>query len=78
VRTVDWKRILADRKLDTHHPGFNYLPKRETFLDGALVIRSSIRGAQLSAIWRMPIEDLLDLAIRHEFAHALCNEPPLP
>jgi hypothetical protein len=22
----------------------------------------------------MPIEDLLDLAIRHEFAHALCND----
>jgi len=75
VRTVDWKQILSDRKLDTNHPAFSYLPKRETFLDGALVIRSSIRGAELSAIWHMPIEDLLDLAIRHELAHALCNDP---
>jgi hypothetical protein len=32
-------------------------------------------GAELSAIWHMPIEDLLDLAIRHELAHALCNDP---
>ncbi len=74
VPTVDWKRILADRKFDTDHPAFSYLQKRKTFLDGALVVRSSIRGAQLSAIWHMPVEDLLDLAIRHEFAHALCND----
>ena len=75
VHTVDWKRILSDRKFDTHYPAFSYLPKRETFLDDALVVRSSIRGAELSAIWHMPIEDLLDLAIRHELAHALCNDP---
>ena len=75
VRTVDWKQILSSRKFDTNHPAFSYLPKRETFLDGALVVRSSIRGAELSAIWHMPIEDLLDLAIRHELAHALCNDP---
>ena len=75
VRTVDWKQILSDRKFDTNHPAFSYLPKRETFLDGALVVRSSIRGAELSAIWHMPIEDLLDLAIRHELAHAFCNDP---
>ena len=74
VRPVDWKQILSDRKIDTNHSAFSYLPKRETFLDGALVVRSSIRGAELSAIWHMPIEDLLDLAIRHEFAHALCND----
>ena len=75
VRTVDWKQILSDRKFDSNHPAFSYLPKRETFLDGALVVRSSTRGAELSAIWHMPIENLLDLAIRHELAHALCNDP---
>ena len=75
VRTQDWKQILSDRKFDTSHPAFSYLPKRETFLDGALVVKASIRGAELSAIWHMSIEDLLDLAIRHELAHALCNDP---
>ena len=75
VRTQDWKQILSDRKFDTSHPAFSYLPKRETFLDGALVVGTSIRGAELSAIWHMPIEDLLDLAVRHELAHALCNDP---
>jgi len=75
VRTQDWKQILSARKFDTSHPAFSYLPKRETFLDGALVVRTSIRGVELSAIWHMPIEELLDLAIRHELAHALCNDP---
>jgi len=75
VRTEDWKRLLAERRFDPNHPAFSYLPKRETFLDGALVVRSPIRGVELSAIWHMAIEELFDLAIRHELAHALCNDP---
>src|SRR5262249_16945492 len=75
VRAEDWKQILSDRKFDSNHPAFSYLPKRETFFDGTLLVRSSIRGAELSATWHMPIQDLLDLAIRHELAHALCNDP---
>ncbi len=74
VRTEDWKRVLLERRFDSNNPAFSYLPKRETFLDGALVVRASIRGVELSAIWHMPIEDLLDLSIRHELAHALCND----
>jgi hypothetical protein len=75
VRTEDWKQILSVRGFDTNHPAFSYLPKRETFLEGSLLAGGSIRGTELSVIWHMPVEDLLDLAIRHELAHALCNEP---
>ena len=75
VRTEDWKRLLSERRFDSNHPAFSYLPKRETFLDGALVVKRSIHGVELSAIWHMAIEDLFDLAIRHELAHALCNDP---
>ena len=74
VRTEDWKQLLSDRRFDSHNPAFSYLPNRETFLDGALVLKTSIRGVELSALWHMPIEDLFDLSIRHELAHALCNE----
>jgi hypothetical protein len=75
VRTDDWKRVLSERKFDSDSPAFSLLPKRETFFDAALVVRGSIRGVQLSAIWHMAIEELFDLAIRHELAHALCNDP---
>jgi hypothetical protein len=39
-----------------------------------LVAAPSIHGAELSALWHMTTEDLLDLAIRHELAHALCKD----
>jgi hypothetical protein len=75
VRTEDWKQILSERKFDSNHSAFSILPKRATFFDGALLLKISIRGVELSTIWHMPIEDLFDLAIRHELAHALCNDP---
>ena len=74
VRTEDWKQVLSGWRVDPNVPAFSYLPKRETFLDGSLVVRASNHSTELSMIWRMPVEDLLDLAIRHELAHALCNE----
>ena len=75
VRTEDWKRILSDRGFNPDSsPAFSILPQRETFFEGALVTKVSLRGFQLSKLWRMPIEDVLDLAVRHELAHALCNE----
>jgi len=74
VRTEDWKQILSVRGFDTGRPAFSYLPERETFLDGSLVAGVSSRGVELRVIWHMPIEELLDLAVRHELAHALCNE----
>lgn len=75
VRPEDWRRILLNRGFSPDRsPAFSILPHRETFLEGALVTKLSVRVAQLSKLWRMPIEDLLDLAVRHELAHALCNE----
>lgn len=74
MRSEDWKRILLNRGFDPNNPAFSYLPQRETFFDGSLVVKVSTRGVELSRLWRMPIEDLLDLAIRHELAHALCND----
>ena len=74
VRNEDWKKILSERKVDPNVPAFTYLSKRETFLDGSLVAGASVHGAELCAIWHMSVEDLLDFAIRHELAHALCNE----
>jgi len=74
VRPVDWKRNLATVGINPNDPGFSNLTKRKTFLDGSLVEKVSIRGIELRTVWHMPIEELLDLTIRHELAHALCNE----
>jgi hypothetical protein len=74
VRTIDWKRILDTRGFDSNSPAFTYLPGKETFFDDALTTTESVRAMQLMETWRMPIEELLDKAVRHELAHALCHE----
>jgi len=75
VRSEDWKAILHSRSLDPDSPAFTYYPKRETFFDEALVTRVPVRSPELLLKWNMDREGLLDLAIRHELGHALCNEP---
>ena len=75
VRTVDWKQVLDAKGMNTNDPAFSNLTRRKTFLDGSLVDGVSTRAIELRLIWHMRVEELLDFAIRHELAHALCNEP---
>jgi hypothetical protein len=74
VRSEDWKAILLPRGLDPHSPAFTFYPKRETFIEETLVTQVPMRGSELLLKWNMSTRDLLDLAIRHELGHALCND----
>ena len=73
VRSEDWKAILLSRGLDDS-PAFTFYPKRETFIEEALVAQVPVRGRELLLQWHMNARDLLDLAVRHELGHALCND----
>jgi hypothetical protein len=75
VRSEDWKGILLARGLDPDSPAFTFRPKRETFIEEALLTQVPVRGRELLLKWNMSANDLLDLAIRHELGHALCNDP---
>ena len=75
VRSADWKRITLRHGLDSDSPAFTYVPKRETFVEEALVASVPEREWELDARWRMNTDQLLDLAVAHELAHVLCNEP---
>jgi hypothetical protein len=74
VRSGDWKAVLLPRGLDPHSPAFTYYPKRETFIEEALVTQVPWRSRELLLKWSMDRMGLLDLAIRHELGHALCND----
>jgi hypothetical protein len=74
VRSEDWKAIHRARGLDPDSPALTYYPKRETFFDEALVTQVPARSPELLLKWNMTATDLLDLAIRHELGHALCND----
>src|SRR5262249_33317632 len=54
VLAQDWNHLLSERRFDPNNPAFSFLPKRETFVDGALVLKPPIRGVELSVIWHMP------------------------
>ena len=73
VQTDEWRTILQTRGLNANSPAFTYFAKRQTFLDQALLLKASVRGSTLSETWQLGIEDLLDLAVRHELAHGLCG-----
>jgi hypothetical protein len=74
VRSKDWKAIKLARGLDPDSPAFTFYAKRETFIEEALVTQVPVRGRELVLKWNMGMSDLLDLAIRHELGHALCND----
>jgi hypothetical protein len=72
VRSEDWKALKLG--LDPDSPAFTCYPKRVTFIEEALVTQVPVRGRELVLKWKMGTRDLLDLAIRHELGHALCND----
>ena len=74
VRSADWKHIVMPRGIDPDSPAFTYLPKRETFIEEALVATVPQRMGELIWRWGMSTDDLLDLAVAHELGHALCKE----
>jgi hypothetical protein len=74
VRSGDWKDVLLPRGLDPHSPAFTYYPKRETFIEEALVTQVPGRSGELLLKWNLDLRDLLDIAIRHELGHAFCND----
>ena len=74
VRSADWKYIVTPRGIDPDSPAFTYLPKRETFIEEALVAIVPQRAGELILRWQMSTDDLRELAVAHELAHVLCNE----
>ncbi len=75
VRSADWKYIVMPRGIDPDSPAFTYLPKRETFVEEALVAQVPHRAEELIVRWGMSTDVLLELAVAHELTHVLCEEP---
>jgi hypothetical protein len=55
-------------------PAFTILEQRRTFLEEALFQPMAGRSRTLLEKWRVPLDQLLDVAVKHELAHAMCRE----
>jgi hypothetical protein len=74
VRSEDWKSLQQLHGKDPSSPAFSFLSRRQTFFEEALVAPVPGRSAELIREWSRSIDQLLDFAVSHELAHALCNE----
>jgi len=74
VRSENWKLILLARGLNPEVPSLTALGARTTLFEEALVAGQIGRLSELMDVWHVGRQALLDLAIRHELGHALCND----
>jgi hypothetical protein len=74
VRSRDWRDILLRLRLDSESPTFTVLERHQTFLSEALFEPDGESGAELLKTFRVPLDQLLDVAITHELGHAYCEE----
>ena len=74
VRSEDWAPILRRVGRDADSPAFTILEQRRTFLEEALFQPMAGRSRTLLEKWRVPLNQLLDVAVTHELAHAICRE----
>ena len=73
VRSEDWKHISKTLGLNPDRPAFTCLEKKTTFIEEALVAKVPGRANDLIPRWHMGMTELLNTAVEHEMAHALCH-----
>ncbi len=74
VQSGDWRPILRRAGRDPDSPAFTILEKRQTFLEEALFRAKADRSRILLEKYRVPLDQLLYVAVTHELGHAICHE----
>jgi hypothetical protein len=74
VRSEDWSHLLRAQRFPPGVPAITVLDRQTTLFDEALTTGPAGRTSELMDIWHLGREALLDLAVRHELGHAICND----
>jgi len=76
VPSGDWQGVIGDVIGNPRTPAVTMLDRRTTILEEALFRRSGVasRTGQLLRTYKVSADALLELAVSHELAHALCHE----
>ena len=70
----EWESIMSQLNLPVDSPVFSALKGHITVISQALFSGPADRRAELERLFRVPLDQLLDLAITHELGHAFCQE----
>jgi hypothetical protein len=73
VRSQDWKPLIKMLGLNADSPAFTCLETKTTFIEEALVAKVPGRASDLVARWHLGMTELLNTAVEHEMAHAICH-----
>ena len=74
VRSDDWPTILEGLNLHPGSPAFSVLAPRQTFLNEVLIDGTVQDRAKVLRTFRVPLDQMLDIAVSHELGHAFCME----
>ena len=74
VRSRDWHDTLLRLHLDPQSPAFTVLERRQTFLSETLFEPDAQSRADLLRTFKVPLDQILYVAVTHELGHAYCGE----
>ena len=74
ARSNHWKETIRELGGDPGSPAFTVMDARVTVFEEALFHGTALERADLLERYRIPLDRLLDYAVTHELAHALCGE----
>ena len=74
ISAEDWKPLLTSFHLDIDSPAVTILDDDVTLLDESLIRPRPGRAAELINGFKIPMDQLLNVAISHELGHAMCHE----
>lgn len=74
VNAEHWKPLLTSFHLDSDSPAVTILDDDVTLLDESLIRPRAERAAELMNGFKIPLDQLLNLAVSHELGHAMCHE----
>lgn len=69
-----WKKTIRELGGDPDSPAFSVLGERVTVFEETLFEANAAERRELLERFKLPLDRLLDYAVTHELAHALCGE----
>lgn len=70
----EWQPLMTRLRLPSKSPAFTTLGGNTTVISQTLFSGPVDRRTELMMLYQVPSDQLLDLAVAHELAHALCHE----
>src|SRR5581483_9739188 len=71
VRADDWRNLMRRLCLNPDSPAFSALELHETFLEESLITPDPDRAKELINTFRIPLDELLNVAITHKLGHTM-------